>query len=267
MSRFVGKFVGVVLGFTQGGPVGAIIGLLLGHLHDSRGSYNASRKTAASAEKDFFRGLNVSDNQRSLFSVSVIVLGAKLAKIDGPVTREEILAFRQAFHTSEEQLDEVGHMFNNARATSDGYEPYAARLAQLFARYPSVLEEVLFGLFLIARADSTRLARTEILFLRRVAVLFGFDEQTFTRIAARAAISLTSAEPPPKKDSAYDVLSLPTTATPEVIKKTYRALVRKYHPDKLLAAGLPTSRVAEATEKIKRINAAYSEICKMRGIK
>jgi DnaJ like chaperone protein len=244
-----------------------MMGLLLGHLHDSRGTGHGSTRASSSPERDFFQNVAVSANQRSIFSVSVIVLGAKLAKIDGPVTREEILAFRQAFHTSEEQLDEVGHMFNNARASSDGYEPYAARLAQIFAKQPTILEETLVGLFLIARADSTRLARSEILFLRRVAVLFGFDEETFTRLAARAGIYLTSAAPPPKQDSAYDVLSLPTTATAEVIKKTYRALVRKYHPDKLLAAGLPASRVAEATEKIKRINAAYSEICKMRGIK
>ncbi|MGE4351881.1 MAG: DnaJ domain-containing protein, partial [Bdellovibrionales bacterium] len=71
----------------------------------------------------------------------------------------------------------------------------------------------------------------------------------------------------PKKDSAYDVLGLPTTATEEVIKKSYRSLLRKYHPDKLIAAGLPASRIAEATEKVKSINAAYAEICKTRNIK
>ena len=75
---------------------------------------------------------------------------------------------------------------------------------------------------------------------------YGFDERDFLRIAQRVGISLSSSPPIPKHDSAYDVLGLPTTATDDVIKRTYRALVRKHHPDKLLAAGLPAARIAEA---------------------
>ena len=266
MSRFVGKFIGSVLGFAMAGPLGAVVGLILGHLHDVQRA-PPKKRYASQDDNDFFQGFSINSYQRSIFSIGVIVLGAKLAKIDGPVTREEILAFRQAFRTSESQLDEVGRIFNNARSTADGYEPYAARLAQVFTEQPGLLEEILLGLFMIARADSSRLARSEILFLRRVCVLFGFTEEDFTRIATRAGVYMTSATPAPKKDTAYDVLGLPTTASEDVIKRTYRALVRKHHPDKLLAAGLPASRVSEATEHVKKINAAYSEICKMRGIK
>ena len=97
--------------------------------------------------------------------------------------------------------------------------------------------------------------------------MFALDESDFTRIASRAGVYMTSATPAPKHNTAYDVLGLPTTATEDVIKRTYRALVRRHHPDKLLAAGLPIARVNEATEKIKLINAAYSEICKARGIR
>lgn len=110
------------------------------------------------------------------------------------------------------------------------------------------------------------MSRPEIIFLRRVAVIFGFNEHDFTRIAARAGIRMTSVPPPPKKDSAY-VLGLPTTASVKDIKHTYHALLRKHHPDMLLAQGRPADQVAEATERMKRINAAYSEICKMRDIK
>lgn len=137
----------------------------------------------------------------------------------------------------------------------------------MFGRQSPILEEVLAGLFYIAVADSVRLTRAEILYLRRVSVIFGFTEADFLRIAARIGITMTSAAPVPKRDTAYDILGLPTTATDDVIKRTYRALVRKHHPDKLVAAGLPAERVAEATEKIKTINAAYAEICKMRDIK
>lgn len=266
MSRFVGKFVGAVIGLTLGGPIGGLLGFVIGHLNDVQTQTRDKTRQRISYEY-FFPDFSMNARYRPLFAQALIILGAKLAKADGHVSREEVYAFRRVFRSHESHMDEIGRLFDVARQTSDGYEPYAARLAQIFGHRSQILEEVLVGLFYIAIADSSRLSRPEILFLRRVGVIFGFDEAGFLRLAARAGISLTSAPPVPKKDSAYDVLGLPTTATEDVIKKTYRALIRKHHPDKLLAAGLPANRVAEATERMKVINAAYAEICKDRGIK
>ncbi|MDD3181930.1 MAG: TerB family tellurite resistance protein [Alphaproteobacteria bacterium] len=219
------------------------------------------------ARNAFFYEFPVHPNLRSLFALSVIVLGAKLAKADGAVTPDKVLAFRRAFKSHNIHMAEIGKMFDNARQSAEGYEPYAARLAQIFGQQRQLLEQVMIGLFEVAIADSPRLTRPEILFLRRVGVIFGFDEETFLHLAAMAGISLSSTAPVPKRDTAFDILGLPTTATDDVIKRTYRALVRKHHPDKLVAAGLPVTRINEATEKIKIINAAYAEICKMRKIK
>jgi len=265
MSRYIGKFVGVVLGLDLGGPTGAVAGLILGHMRDMR--MDIDRQESRNIDYDYFPDFPMNRHQRSVFAVSVIVLGAKLAKADGHVTREEVMAFRRVFRTRESQLAEVGRIFDQARHAMDGYEPYAARLAQTFIGTPKLLEEVLAGLFYIAVADSSRLSRPEMVFLRRVAVIFGFNEADFTRIAARAGIHMTSAPPPPKKDSAYDVLGLPTTASDKDIKRTYHALIRKHHPDMLLAKGLPAEQIEQATERMKHINAAYSEICKMRDLK
>jgi len=266
MSRFVGKFVGTVLGFALAGPGGALIGFVVGHLNDMRFTQPV-RQQRAILEHDFFPDFSMSKHQRSVFSMGVIVLGAKLAKIDGHVSREEVLAFRRAFRTRDSQLAEVGRLFDEARTSPGGYEPYAARLAQVFQSHREILEEILAGLFYIAVADSPRLSRGEMLFLRRIAVMFNFGEQDFTRIAARVGLNLTTAPPAPKHDQAYDVLGLPTTATDIDIKRTYRTLIRKYHPDKLHAAGFAPDKIAEATEQMKRINAAYADICKIRNIK
>lgn len=266
MSRYIGKFVGGVLGLLVGGPVGAIIGLILGHIKDQSETVQASRKHQ-DLEYDYFPDFPMSRHQRSVFAMGVIVLGAKLAKIDGHVTREEVMAFRRVFRTRESQLAEVGRIFDRARISTDGYEPYAARLAQAFITSPQLLEEVLAGLFYIAVADSPRLSRPEMLFLRRVAVIFGFNENDFVRIAGRVGIRMSSEPPPPKKDSAYDVLGLPTTASEKEIKQTYRALIRKNHPDILVAQGQSADQIAKATDRMQRINAAYSEICKLRDIK
>lgn len=266
MSRYIGKFVGSLLGLLLGGWALAAAGFILGHLRDI-GAATRTEVKRRNLAYDFFPDFPLPAHQRSVFAMGVIVLGAKLAKIDGAVSREEVMAFRRVFRTREAQLGEVGRIFDRARATQDSYEPYAARLAQAFIATPQILEEVLAGLFYIALADSTRLTRAEMLFLRRVAVIFGFNEGDFTRIAARAGIRMTSEPPPPKKDSAYDVLGLPTTASVKEVKRTYHALIRKNHPDLLLAKGLPPEQIAAATERMKRINAAYAEICKMRAIK
>jgi len=266
MRRFVGKFVGTVLGFAVAGVSGAIFGLTIGALHDARNEGPVPRRSHV-LENDLFPDFSMNKEQRTTFSLGVIVLGAKLAKIDGHVSREEVLAFRRAFRSPDSQLAEVGRLFDEARTSSIGYEPYAAKIAHVFQRQPAILEEILAGLFYIAIADSPRLSRGELLFLRRIAVMFSFSETDFQRIAARVGLQLRSSPPPPKHDSAYDVLGLPTTATVKEIKHTYHALIRKYHPDKLVAAGLAPQKIAEATEMMKRINAAYTDVCKLRNIK
>ncbi len=266
MDRFVGKFVGFVLGFAIGGWLGAAIGFLLGHLHDWEGQPREPGQGRRG--EGYFPDFDIDRNKATAFSVSVIVLGAKLAKVDGPVTPTEILAFRESFRTEPYQLKEVGRLFDMARSSSEGYEAHAMRLSHLFMGEPAILEQILEGLFRVAKADTAYLARSEMIFLRRVAVIFGISEEEFSHIASQAGVYITNAaQQAPRRERPFDVLGLPNTASDDVIKRTYRALIRKHHPDKLQAAGLPPATVAEATEKMKRINAAYAEICKARNIK
>lgn len=266
MYRVIGKFLGFSLGLAVAGWGGSLMGLLLGHLYDLK----KEKQRLYLREKengDLFPEFQIDKTQRPHFDLCVITLGAKLAKCDGPVSKVEIAAFQRAFRSRPLHLERIGALFDQARKTSDGYEPYAARLAQILNMRQDILEDVLAGLFYIAKIDSHHLSRAELLFLRRVGTLFGFNESDFIRTAARAGVYLTALPPEPKRDAAFDVLGLPTTATNDVIKKTYKTLVRKYHPDKLMAAGLSPAQVAEASEKVKRINAAYADICKKRKIK
>ncbi len=270
MRKIAGKVMGGALGLVFGGPVWAIVGALIGHVHDTSPSrvFQAQARSAQSRQNDtLFRRSFADGLQQSTFTVGVIVLGAKMAKADGRVSREEIATFRRVFHFSDADAIEVGRVFDQARQTASGYEPYAARLAHVFKRQPAVLEEVLTGLFLVAVADQTGLSLPKVTFLRRVAVIFGFSETDFARIAARSGVRLPGEPATAKKDDGYAVLGLPETATDADIKKTYRTLIRKHHPDKLASQGLPPELMAQATEKMKRINAAYASICKARGIK
>ncbi|MDE1901835.1 MAG: TerB family tellurite resistance protein [Alphaproteobacteria bacterium] len=274
-----GKVVGSLLGLFMGGPAGAFVGFVVGHMHD------AARHGAASANP--WAGLwdNVStfsaNAEQAAFTMGVVVLGAKMAKADGRVTREEIAAFKRVFNISAPQESAIGTLFDRARQSAEGFEPYAFQLARVFGRNPAVLEEVLSGLFIIAAADDAGLSSAEIIFLKRVAFIFGFGAEDFARIAARSGVRMPGGDHNGSYGGgssyagstrgttveAYAVLGVAESASVEEIKTAYRALIREHHPDKLMAQGMPPEFVATATEKMKRINAAYDTVGKLRGIK
>ncbi len=257
LRRPWGKWIGGLLGFALAGPWGAAMGILIGHLHDMRPQ---PRRTPWREDQEQIG--------RSVFMTGVVVLGAKMAKADGRVTRAEIDTFKRVFQISAAQEPAVGRLFDRARQDAEGYEPYAIQLAQAFRHNAAVLEEVLGGLFLIASADQAGLSSAEVIFLKRVAFLFGFDAEDFARIAARAGVRFQGAPPPRNAQAeAFAILGVPESASNDAIKTAYRALIRTHHPDKLMAQGMPAEFVATATEKMKRINGAYDTLSKLRGIK
>jgi len=260
-----GKIIGGFLGLCLGGPVGACIGLVIGHVHDQRPTGGEAGWAGIWGNYGDFSA-NI---EQATFTMGVVVLGAKMAKADGRVTREEIEAFKRVFHINPAQEAAIGRLFDRARTSADGFEPYAFQLAKVFRHNAAVLEEILSGLFIIAAADSGGLSGAETVFLKRVAFIFGFGAEDFARIAARAGVHMNARDKPRPSPAieAFAILGVVESATHDEIKTAYRALIRTHHPDKLMAQGMPPEFVATATEKMKRINAAYDSVCKMRGIK
>ena len=234
MKHVIGKIVGGGLGFLMGGPMGGAFGFVLGHLHDKWREFAPVRGPMV-IEGLYFPGL-AEGLQRSVYTTGVVVLGAKLAKADGAVSREEIAAFRRVFRVPDSQAEAIGNLFDRARASADGYEPYAMRLAQVFAHELGVLEEIMTGLFAVAAADGPLLSADEAHYLRRVAALFGFTESEFFSLAARSGARLPS-RPSPSPQDPYAVLGVTREADEAAIKRAYRALIREHHPDKMAAAG------------------------------
>src|SRR5690606_16747978 len=146
------------------------------------------------------------------FTIGVIVLGAKMAKADGQVTRDEISAFKEVFQVPPEEMKNVGRIFNPARRDAHGFGPYARQLGQMFKGRPRVLEELLDGLFHIARADG-KVAEAELEYLRKVAEAFGFGEADWARIRA--------ANMGPDQRDPYTVLGVRHDADDETIKAAY----------------------------------------------
>ena len=175
MKNIWGKFVGGFLGFAMGGPVGAMLGMIVGHIHDIHPELRPGPWSNLGNNYEGFSG----NSQQVTFTVGVIILGAKMAKADGRVTRAEIDTFKRVFHISPNQAAQVGRIFDQARQSVEGFEPSAHQLAQTFRYNPTVLEEVLGGLFMIAAADSAGISQAEMQFLQRVSLIFGFDKEDF----------------------------------------------------------------------------------------
>src|SRR3989338_1607554 len=151
-----GKVIGGVAGFAIGGPLGAILGAAAGHAYD---------KMKAGAEPERF---DQNAARQIAFTTAVIVLSAKMAKADGRVNRAEVNAFKQVFHIPPEEMKNVGRLFDEAKQDAKGFEPYAEQIAMMFAHEPAVMEELVGGLFHIAKADGI-LDANELRFLRKTA--------------------------------------------------------------------------------------------------
>jgi DnaJ like chaperone protein len=252
-----GKIIGGMAGFAMGGPFGAIFGVTLGHAADA-GAVGRMRVPFGSPSAAFIPAMLGRKDQ--LLAVSVVVLAAKLAKCDGPVTRAEIDAFKRQFRIPPEQVREIGRLFDQARDSAAGVQPTAAQLGQAFADTPGTLTDVLGALFAIARADGP-VNQAELTLLRRIHTAFDLDDAAWDQARGASARRPLSDAPDP-----YRVLGLSRAASDADIRSTWKRLVRENHPDSLASRGVAAEFVARATTKVAEINAAWDSIKRERNL-
>jgi DnaJ like chaperone protein len=228
-----GKVSGAAAGLFVGGPVGALVGAVAGH---------------------FF--LDRESDPGVTFTIAVVALAGKMARADGVVSEQEFEIFRQAFGVPPEEEGNIRRIFNLARQDIAGFEYYAGQIARLFVGNPAMLEDVLDGLFEIAKSDGV-LHPEEAKFLERVAEIFGFAPNEFRRIRASHFA--------PELTDPYVILGLSYSADDNELRQTYRRLVRENHPDSLMARGVPQEFIKLATDKLAAINTAYEKIRAERG--
>ncbi|MEM8756051.1 MAG: DnaJ family molecular chaperone [Pseudomonadota bacterium] len=189
------------------------------------------------------------------FTIAVIALGAKMAKADGLVTRDEVAAFREVFQISPAEEDNAARVFNLARNDVAGYDGYARQIARLFGEGHETLGDVLEGLFHIAMADG-EYHPSEDAFLEDVSRIFGLEETVFASMRARYS---------PDHRDPYAVLAVAPDADMAAVRARWRALVRDTHPDRMIARGVPEEAVKMATKRLAEINEAYEEILARRA--
>jgi DnaJ like chaperone protein len=229
-----GKVGGAAAGLVVGGPVGAVVGAVVGHFVLDR-------------EAD--PGVT--------FTIAVVALSGKMARADGVVTDKDFEVFRRVFAIPPDEETNVRRIFNMARQDIAGFEHYAQQIARLLVGNPALLEDVMDGLFEIAKSDGV-LHPCEARFLERVAEIFGFAPGEFRRIRASHFA--------PELTDPYVILGLSYSADEDELKQTYRKLVRENHPDSLMARGVPAEFIKLATDKLAAINTAYEKIRAERGL-
>ena len=239
-----GKWIGSGLGWTLGGPIGALAGFVLGTLFDLSDKSEAASKT-------FQRGMPTTPND---YIFSLLVLVSAVLTADGKIMKSE-LNYIKEFFKANFGVEGAKNALKVLQDLTKQKIPVTDVCHQIknYMDYPSRLQLIHF-LFGIAAADG-EVHPEELKLINHIAAELGISSADYTSIEAMMI---------PKTDWAYDVLEVTPAASVEDIKKAYRKMAVKYHPDKVSYLGEEVQQAAN--EKFKKVNEAYQVICKEKGI-
>ena len=247
----------------MGGPFGAVMGAAFGHAAETGMGAGGGWPQFGAAQ--FSLGFNpmprmLPGGREQLFALAVVVLAAKVAKVDGPVRRPEIDAFKRSFRIPQEAVRDIGLLFDRARDSNEDPLRHAGQLGEAFADDPDRLEDVLSALFAIAQSDGPiNIAERDL--LAGICRGFGLGRAAWER--ASGAAPRRSAE---TGEDPYTVLGLARDADPDSLRARWKQLMRENHPDSLASRGVAPELIAQASDKVARINAAWDRIKRERGL-
>ena len=233
-----GNLIGGYIGFSIAGPIGALVGSIIGG------------KISSAKRARFQQSLGQS---QQIFAISLVILTAKLAKADGHVSKEELVAIKEKLKIPNNEIEQVSKVFNKAKEDNLGYEPYAKQIAQIYQNNPAVLDEVINILFYIAEADG-KVSNSELSMIGSIAKIFGITETQFKGIKESRKGS--------DKLNPYVVLGCNPTDNLATIRKKYLQLSKEHHPDVLVSKGVPKEVIEESKKKMRAINSAFEKLKK-----
>jgi DnaJ like chaperone protein len=237
-----GSLIGGMVGLSLGGPFGMLLGSIIG------GKISRARSGA--------RNFGAFAQPQQVFALSLIVLSAKLSKADGQVSKEELIAVKDKLKIPENEINNVGKIFNKAKEESSGYEPYAQQIAQIYKNNLNVLEEVINILFYIAESDGNT-SQSELNMIQHIAQIFGLSQSQFNSIRESRKSS--------DKLNPYIVLESKPEENLQTIRKKYLKLSKEHHPDILMSKGVPKEVIEESKKKMRAINSAWGQIQKLKA--
>lgn len=239
-----GKWIGSGLGWTLGGPIGALAGFVLGTLFD------LSEKSDPNA-RTFGNGTQTTPND---YLFSLLVLVSAVLNADGKIMKSELNYVKEFFKANfgaegaQNALRILHDLTKQKIQVTDVCQQIKNHMD-----YPGRLQLIHF-LFGIAASDG-EIHPDELKLIRHISINLGISTADYTSIEAMLI---------PKTDWAYDVLEIVPSATDEEVKKSYRKMALKYHPDKVSYLGEEIQQAAN--EKFKKVNEAYQLISKERKL-
>jgi DnaJ like chaperone protein len=241
----IGKWIGGGLGFTIGGPLGALAGFVLGSFFDEADVIFETQTPNSG-------GKIVTTQGDYLFSLLVLVTA--VLKADGKILKSELDYVKEFLlrNFGEEGSRQALRILHDLSGQNIQVTQVCQQISQ-YMDYSSRLQLIHF-LFGIAAADGL-VHPEELKLIQHIALTLGVSENDYTSIEAMFV---------PKTDWAYDVLEIKNDATDEEIKKAYRRMAVKYHPDKVSYLGEDVQKAAN--EKFQKLNEAYQLISKERNI-
>ncbi|MCK5137666.1 MAG: molecular chaperone DjiA [Bacteroidales bacterium] len=242
MAKF-GKWVGLGLGWALGGPIGGILGLAVGSIFDS-GTTDTTGKTRS------VRGRTL----RGDYAASLLVLIAAVMKADGRVMKSELDYVKRYFVSrfGEDTATEAVVMLRDIMKQEIPLRDVTHQLSQRLDY--SYRLEMLHFLFGIASADGS-VSDAENIVINRISGYMSISDSDFQSIRAMF-VSQT--------DASFKILEIEPTASDDEVKKAYRRMAMKYHPDKVSHLGEDFKKVAH--EKFRKVQNAYDQIKKKRGL-
>lgn len=246
MGNFI-KWLGAGLGFAVGGPIGSILGFVVGNFIGgfSKADIEEAKKYSAS-------GGNV---QSGDFEISLLLLSSVVIKADGKVDERELAFVRNYFKQmyGEERASHAFKLFKGFIQNNEISTRQVCLQIRQNLTHASRLQ-LLHFLFGIAQADGN-VTEAEVNAIKTIAGYLYISQHDFESIQAMFYDST---------DSAYKILEIEKTVSNDELKKAYRKMVKKYHPDKLQHLG--EEHVKGAEEKFKQVQKAYENIQKERGL-
>lgn len=241
------KWIGGGLGWVLGGPIGAIFGFAIGNYFDNQGQAEAYYRQRVHSGQ---RGTQSGD-----FEVSLLVLSAIVIKADGRVDQKELDFVRQHFVRmfGKQRAEQSFKLFKNVINKGDISTRQVAMQIQHHMDHPSRLQLIHF-LYGIAKADG-QVTEPEVLEIEKIGHYFNINLRDLASIKAMFY---------EEKDKWYKILEIEEGATNEEVKKAYRKMAMKYHPDKL--QHLDEELRKGGKEKFQKVQEAYEAIQKEQGM-
>lgn len=251
----IGAFIGLLIGRFPGLIVGAAIGYAI----------------SWGLRQSILGRLQVAQSQ--LIESAFSVMGA-VAKADRVVTRDEIRAAEMMFDRLRLHgalREEAKAAFNRGKAPGFDLDAAVDRFAQL-GRGRGPLLQLFLQIQVMAVAADGDVHPAEHEMLVRIARRLSLTERDVAQLEAllrSAAAGPSAAGAPPSKQrlaDAYAALGVSPTASDADVKRAYRRLMSRNHPDKLAARGLPETMREMAEERSREINTAYDLVKEARGM-